>query len=165
MPTTEDYKAPDGLISEHTSEPFTSSPGINVKIGSFVLIPTDADHVLPYIVGEVIDLGVVGKNKHRTINIHLYGNNNRSINEPQRPAWTQKSEQSWIYKDFAVKGKSRYPPIECGDRCIPKTSDKLRLKLNSSQICALFKPKQTGNVMLPLSLIKDIGKSEYFEYL
>ena len=117
------------------------------------------------VVGEVIAMGSLQKNKHRSINIHLYGNNNKSINEPQRPAWTRRSEQSWIYKEFAIKGKSRYPPIEGGDRCIPKTSDKLGLKMNSRQICALVKPKQKHNIMLPIPLISDLKRSEYFTYL
>jgi len=165
MPTTNDYEPPEGYIEDGMQEPFTKSPGVNVKIGTFVLIPTGADHVLPYIIGEVITMGPRQKNKHRDINIHLYGNNNKSIDDTQRPAWTRKNEQSWIYKEFAIKGKSRYPPTEGGDRCIPKTSDKLKLKLNSRQICALFKPRQKHNITLPVPLIRDVKRSEYFTYL
>ena len=64
-----------------------------------------------------------------------------------------------------MKGKSRYPPTEGGARCIPKTSDNLRLKLNSRQICALFTPRKRHDIMIPTPLIRDITRSEYFTYL
>ena len=54
MPTT-DYESPELVAETETPEPFTKSPGVNVKVGSFVLIPTDVNHVLPYIVGEVTE--------------------------------------------------------------------------------------------------------------
>ena len=74
MPTTQDDETPPDDDDEmDEAEPFTTSPVINASIGDYVLIPTERQHTLPYVIGEITNMGKLERDGHRNINVHLYG--------------------------------------------------------------------------------------------
>jgi transposase InsO family protein len=78
-------------------EPFKSSPGKDVVIGDTVLIPTEEDHVLPFILGKIVRLGKRDPKGFSSVNIHFYGNASRDPTKPTYPAWTAKNGKHWSY--------------------------------------------------------------------